>query len=67
MQFIRLSTGFWSEADSTPVEDAAWDFYIYIKRWLLVEQTLLKDNCKVACVPVVMGNTCIGAGVSESI
>ena len=32
-----------------------------------MESTLLKDNCKVACVPVVMGNTHTDAGVSESI
>ena len=32
-----------------------------------MEPTMLKDNCRVACVPVVMGNTCVGAGVAESI
>ena len=32
-----------------------------------MESTLPKDSCKVACVPVVMGNTRVDAGLSESI
>ena len=42
-------------------------FFSYILRWLLVEPTLVKDICKGACVPVVMGNTRVDACVYESI
>jgi hypothetical protein len=59
-RFVRLwelyQLVFWSEADSTPVEGDAWDGGFFLKFWdgYLWNQ-LLKDNCQMACVLVIMG------------
>jgi hypothetical protein len=52
------------EADSTPVEDAAWDGGpLPPSNFEMVACGInsAKDNCKVARIPVVMGNTRVEA------